>query len=455
MRRFYCFKRGQIYYAQVLNPVTKKLCTARSTGQTTLEDAQLVVADWLSNGIPEARGAGRRSARSFFDMDAIVKSLQAHPALTLSDASKIIEVLKDKGLVESVRLRDDKNAELVIAFLERFWDNDTSPYVKEKRAHGQSIGKRHINDSFKRIRLHWKPYFEGVRLQDLQRKDIKAFSLALAEKNLKPASVNRILVAGTTALHWAYLNELIPTDPSEGIMKFSGKSEKRGVLTLDEAYKLFSTTWKDERARIGNYVAMTTGLRSGEVLALRRGDIGDDRLFIRHSWSDVDGLKCPKNGEERTVPLLPELREDLLRLVKNNPNSLDDDAFIFYSTLSRRPMDTQVLLSGLKNTLVRMSVDKDATEEMKDKATAAWTSRNVVFHSWRHFYAARMADNLEARVVMQATGHKTGAVFQAYAAHATEEDFKRVGTATKKIFGFKDEQAKLTILNNQRKEAAV
>lgn len=32
MRRFYCFKRGQIYYAQVLNPVTKKPCTVRIAG---------------------------------------------------------------------------------------------------------------------------------------------------------------------------------------------------------------------------------------------------------------------------------------------------------------------------------------------------------------------------------------------------------------------------------------
>jgi len=48
-----------------------------------------------------------------------------------------------------------------------------------------------------------------------------------------------------------------------------------------------------------------------------------------------------------------------------------------------------------------MSVGKDPAEEMKNKASAEWTSRNIVFQCWRHFYAARMADNLGARVVMQ------------------------------------------------------
>lgn len=346
-------------------------------------------------------------------MNAILTNLKNSPSLSVEDASRIIEILKSRGLVESVCLRDDKHAELAIPFLERFWDKENSPYVKEKRAHGQSIGNRHITDSLKRIRRHWKPYFAGIRLRDLKRKDIKDFSLSLAEKQLMPASVNRIIVAGTTALHWAYLNELIPTDPTEGIMNFSGPSKKRGILTLSEAQRLFCSTWKDERSRIGNYVAMTTGLRSGEVLALRLCDIGEDRLFIRHSGSDVDGLKCPKNGEERTVPLIPELRDDLLRLAQKNPHKLGEKAFIFYSTLAHRPMDTQVLLLGLKDALIGMSVAPGAMKEAKDKAAEAWKSRNIVFHSWRHFYAARMADKLEARVVMQATGHKTGTVFAA------------------------------------------
>jgi integrase len=35
-------------------------------------------------------------------------------------------------------------------------------------------------------------------------------------------------------------------------------------------------------------------------------------LNVAHSWSAADGLKSPKNGEARRVPLLPDVREALL-----------------------------------------------------------------------------------------------------------------------------------------------
>jgi integrase len=50
-------------------------------------------------------------------------------------------------------------------------------------------------------------------------------------------------------------------------------------------------------------------------------------------------------------------------------------------------------------------------KQAREEAVIYWNKRRVVFHSWRHFYAARMADQLEARKVMLATGHKTESVF--------------------------------------------
>jgi hypothetical protein len=46
-----------------------------------------------------------------------------------------------------------------------------------------------------------------------------------------------------------------------------------------------------------------------------------------------------------------------------------------------------------------------------------------------------MADRLEKRKVMLATGHATGAVFDAYADHGTEEIFREVEQAAQDAFG--------------------
>ena len=104
-------------------------------------------------------------------------------------------------------------------------------------------------------------------------------------------------------------------NPAIGLRKFSGTSKKRDILNQEEVKQLFSSKWDDERSRIGNLLAMTTGLRAGEVVALRKEDIRRDTLMVRHSWSFSDGLKAPKNGDERVVPLLPQIKTELLKLL--------------------------------------------------------------------------------------------------------------------------------------------
>jgi integrase len=289
------------------------------------------------------------------------------------------------------------------------------------------------------IRHYWKPYFNERRLIGIRKNDLQAFSLWLKEeKHLKGKTVNNCLAAGTVALRWAHQNEIILANPAEGLMKFSGKAARRGVLTEAEVKRLFAVPWADERAYLGNAVAMSTGLRSGEVLGLQVRDIEDNRLHIRHSWSNIDKLKATKTGAERAVPLLPELQTRLLELAKKNPHGIGPCSFVYWSaTNSDRPMDAHGLADPLKEALLGLSLTK---EERKDsekvkKAVEYWRSRRISYHSWRHLWAARMADRLEARKVMSATGHKSGAVFEVYADHVAEKTLMEVQEVSEDTFG--------------------
>jgi len=96
-------------------------------------------------------------------------------------------------------------------------------------------------------------------------------------------------------------------------------------------------------------------------------------------------------------------------------------------------MDRKVLLKGLSGGLIQLVVGDRKDHASIARAAAYWKERNVVFHSWRHFYSSRMADQLDARKVMQATGHKSAAVFQAY---AEEKNFQDVKNVMGKIFDF-------------------
>jgi len=114
---------------------------------------------------------------------------------------------------------------------------------------------------------------------------------------------------------------------------------------------------KDKRAFVASLVAATTGARQGECLALRRSDIGTDTINIAHSYSALDGLKCPKNGHRRIVPLLPKVRAALLDLLEDSPHG-GDDPFLFFSLRPDKPADPRVVLEGLKEALTKINVDR-------------------------------------------------------------------------------------------------
>ena len=131
---------------------------------------------------------------------------------------------------------------------------------------------------------------------------------------------------------------MIPAGIGKDFERYGGKVGRRGVLTVEEAGALFAKPW-------------------------------------------ADGLKSPKNGEARQVPLLPEVREALLARLATNPHTDVPEAerFVFWGTVPERPRtEGGFMLDALHNELSAMGID--------------WRARNVVFHGWRHFYAARMAD---------------------------------------------------------------
>jgi integrase len=339
--------------------------------------------------------------------------------LNSDDALRIIQALKDRRLIDVAAVKTGKGTVPFTEFLEEFWDDENSPYIREKRAHGQSIGKRHIYESTSRFNRYWEPAFQGRTLSSISRQDLKEFSMSLAEGGLAPASVNKIMAVGNTCLAWAFREGLIPADPTLGLVNFSGETKKRGVLTPLEAQALFAVRWKDKRAYTASLLACTTGMRSGEVLALKQEDIGERVLNIRHSWSAYDGLKAPKNGEARRVPLLPEIRAKLLELARDNPYG--PEGFIFYGNLENKPVDRSVLLDRLQDALGSIGIDAKA--------------RGIVFHSFRHYYAARMADRMTADQVSRITGHKSRAVFDQYSAHITEENLEEVRRISGEVFG--------------------
>lgn len=418
MRRYYLHTRHNgIFYAELVTPEGRKL-TARSTGTKNRDEALLKIAEWLKLGIPTGKARKPRTLDEAAGIESVVRTVR-RANINSDDALRIVQALKDRGLIDFAAVKSGKGNVSFTEFLEEFWDWESSPYVREKKAHGQCIGKRHCYEMGSRLNRYWRPSFQDRTLNSITRQDLKDFSLSLAENDLAPASINKIMMVGTTCLSWAFREGFIAVNPTEGLSSFSGKAKKTGVLTPLETQALFSRKWADKRAYVASLLACTTGMRAGEVLALKLSDIEDRTLNVQHSWSTYDGLKSPKNGEVRKVPLLLEVRAKLCELLADNPHG--SDGFIFYSNLPDKPVVRNVILDGLHEALDEIGID--------------WKARGIVFHSWRHYYAARMADHMTADQVSRITGHKSRAVFDAYADHITAENLEEVGRVGAEVFG--------------------
>jgi integrase len=56
-----------------------------------------------------------------------------------------------------------------------------------------------------------------------------------------------------------------------------------------------------------NLAAAMTGMRLGELLALKYEAVRPGCINVTYSWSDTDLLKCPKSGRTRKIPVSENL----------------------------------------------------------------------------------------------------------------------------------------------------
>jgi integrase len=200
-------------------------------------------------------------------------------------------------------------------------------------------------------------------------------------------------------LRWVVANPCkqvdLPAVPASGDVRFLTHDELRRVLERGIP--------DDERARLDRALYLTaamTGLRQGELLALRWRDLDVDALKLRVGQAFVRGeFKSPKSIRGiRGVPMADEVGDALAELRASSCFTEDDD-LVFGHPVTGEALD---------RSQVRMRLQR------------AWRNagvRVVRFHDLRHTFGTRIAASGEVslRTLQEWMGHRDPKTTMIYA----------------------------------------
>jgi integrase len=158
------------------------------------------------------------------------------------------------------------------------------------------------------LRVHLLPRFGARRIDEVGDEDVDDLKLALSTgtekkpQGLKPKSVNNILGTLHNILKHARKRKLIAAVPE---FEWFGKSEQPfDFLDFEEAERLLEGAAKVSEWECAIVLAIKTGMRLGELRALRWSDVDLVKRQVRISrnlWRHHEGT--PKGGRSRTVDL--------------------------------------------------------------------------------------------------------------------------------------------------------
>lgn len=166
-------------------------------------------------------------------------------------------------------------------------------------------------------RLHIVPRIGGVMLPKLRPLHVEQMLAGMEKDGRKPRLCQMAYTILHRALNDAVRGGLVPRNVCEAVTRPRAPRKTMQTFTPEQAAKLLETA-KDDRLHALYVLAVTCGLRQGELLGLHWADtdLEADRLSVRHQMCELRGklwLDEPKTANARRQIDLPEVAVKALR----------------------------------------------------------------------------------------------------------------------------------------------
>jgi integrase len=259
----------------------------------------------------------------------------------------------------------------------------TAAHVRPKtHAHYESI-----------LRVHVLPTFANTPVAAITSSDVRRFIAERVNVGAAPGTVRSARKVLRLVLATAVAEGAIRTNPCDGVRVPASPRAEMVFLTAEQVESLASRI--DARYATLVRLAAYTGLRAGEICALRVGrvDLDAGRITVAESVTEVPGhglyFSEPKTYERRSVTLPAFLVDELAKHLTARPD--DPDALVFTS-----PEGSTL---NHKNFYRR---------HFKPAVNAAGLAANTRFHDLRHTCAALcIALGAHPKAIQERLGHSS------------------------------------------------
>lgn len=192
------------------------------------------------------------------------------------------------------------------------------------------------------------PTFGRMKVAELRRVSIQRYVDQLVAEGLAAQTIRNVVTALRVLLKWCVREELIQTNPCDGLELPSGGETRDRIASVAEALELLEPLEPRDRAILAT--AFFAGLRRGELMALRWKDVhlAEKRIEVRQAYDPrTKTFGMPKsNAGFRVGSNAPGIPELLVPYLEAIPPDIGE-ALIFghreFNTTPGQPFNASLL----------------------------------------------------------------------------------------------------------------
>lgn len=308
----------------------------------------------------------------------------------------------ERQLKTTAQLGELSTPEQVVPIFREFTDEWMETYVKANNRPGEQANK----ESY--LRLHLVPFFGTMKLDAISNRDIERYKACKISQSYSPQTINLHLGCLHCLFQCAVNWGILVVNPATGVKKLKTRKDTWDFLTFEEADQFMQAV--PEHWQPLFFCALRTGMRKGELMALRWRDVDFQRRVVRVANSIYKGELHPtKSFKTREIRISTDLLRSLLPLRGNNSE------FVFpagnggplHPKTINRPLNTANKNSGVKR---------------------------IRFHDLRHTFASHLVmAGVPVKVVQELLGHSDLSMTLRYTHLTPETRMEAIETLEKVI----------------------